>query len=239
MLPLMSPSLQTLTALGPVTSKEAPTDCWTVEWGGTMQILSWSLVVLLASSVFDLKQELVRFAAECEPAGMRVSTSMAIVLYRKTVDCLQLKSELLPQAKEFKYQGLLITSDGKVERELDRKFGVAWVGIAPDRHAGEEAEPEGKAFNFTSPSPFYPSPSLTTWSQSVVVTEIMSWDTCRPNELVRYRNEIFRAIVRLMQLALVSSWCRTMPALMWPECVSSSWMTHRCPHIQNNCWILN
>ena len=28
----------------------------------------------------------------------------------------------------------------------------------------------------------------------------------------------------LVQWALGSSWCRTMPGLMWPECVGSSWM---------------
>ena len=42
---------------------------------------------------------------------------------------------------------------------------------------------------------------------------------------VKYRDEILGPIVRLLvQWALGSFWCRTMPGLMWPECVGSSWM---------------
>ena len=48
-------------------------------------------VVLMASSVCDLQHSLDRFAAECEAAGMRISTSKseAMVLSRKQVYCLQ------------------------------------------------------------------------------------------------------------------------------------------------------
>ena len=59
---------------------------------------------------------------------MRVSTSMseAMVLCRKMVECsLRVGSELLPQAKEFKYLGVLFTSEGKMEREMDRRIGAA------------------------------------------------------------------------------------------------------------------
>ena len=47
-------------------------------------------VILLASSVQDLQRALERFAAECEAAGMRISTSKSeiMVLSRKRVDCL-------------------------------------------------------------------------------------------------------------------------------------------------------
>ena len=31
----------------------------------------------------------------------------------------------MPQAKEFKYLGVLFTSEGKVERETDRRIGAA------------------------------------------------------------------------------------------------------------------
>ncbi|KAI3374251.1 hypothetical protein L3Q82_006101 [Scortum barcoo] len=46
-------------------------------------------VVLLASSSQDLQHVLERFAAECEAAGMRISTSKseAMVLDRKRVAC--------------------------------------------------------------------------------------------------------------------------------------------------------
>ena len=37
---------------------------------------------------------------------------------------------------------------------------------------------------------------------------------------VRYQDVLHRPIVRLLvQWALGSSWCRTMPSLVWPECV--------------------
>ncbi|KAK3537395.1 hypothetical protein QTP70_008853 [Hemibagrus guttatus] len=56
-------------------------------------------VVLLAPSSLDLQQALGCFAAECEAAGMRVSTS---------------KSEAM----------VLFTSEGKMDREIDRRIGA-------------------------------------------------------------------------------------------------------------------
>ncbi|KAI3356011.1 hypothetical protein L3Q82_017283, partial [Scortum barcoo] len=56
----------------------------------------------------DLQHVLERFAAECEVAGMRISTSKseAMVLDRKRVACpLRVGGEVLPQVEEFKYQG--------------------------------------------------------------------------------------------------------------------------------------
>ncbi|KAK3560889.1 hypothetical protein QTP86_022884, partial [Hemibagrus guttatus] len=69
-----------------------------------------------------------RFAAECEAAGMRVSTSKseAMVLDRKKVACtLQVGGEVLPQVEEFKYLGVLFTSEGRMDREIDRRIGAA------------------------------------------------------------------------------------------------------------------
>ncbi|KAI3369274.1 hypothetical protein L3Q82_007526 [Scortum barcoo] len=66
-------------------------------------------VVLMASSGQDLQHVLERFAAECEAAGMRISTSKseAMVLDRKRVACpLQVGGEVLPQVEEFKYLGV-------------------------------------------------------------------------------------------------------------------------------------
>ena len=85
-------------------------------------------VVLLAPSNSDLQLLLGRFAAECEVAGMRISTSKseAMVLDRKKVACpLRVGGELLPQVEEFKYLGVLFTSEGRMEREIDR-----WIGAA-------------------------------------------------------------------------------------------------------------
>ena len=69
-----------------------------------------------------------RFTAECEVVGMKVSTSKseAMVLCWKTVECsLRVGSELLPQVKEFQYLGVLFTSEGKMEHEMDRRISAA------------------------------------------------------------------------------------------------------------------
>ncbi|KAI3366640.1 hypothetical protein L3Q82_009329 [Scortum barcoo] len=61
-------------------------------------------------------------------AGMRISTSKseAMVLDRKRVACpLRVGGEILPQVEEFKYLGVLFTSEGKMEREIDRRIGAA------------------------------------------------------------------------------------------------------------------
>ncbi|KAK3516010.1 hypothetical protein QTP70_000994 [Hemibagrus guttatus] len=85
-------------------------------------------VVLLAPSSLDLQHALGHFAAECEAAGIRVSTSKseAMVLKRKKVACtLQVGGEVFPQVEEFKYLGVLFTSEGRMEREIDRQIGAA------------------------------------------------------------------------------------------------------------------
>ncbi|TWW59961.1 R2 Retrovirus-related Pol polyprotein from type I retrotransposable element [Takifugu flavidus] len=83
-------------------------------------------VVLLASSARDLQLTLDRVAAACEAAGMRISTSKseAMVLNRKKVECLlRVKEEILPQVEE--YLGVLFTSEGRMEREIDRRIDAA------------------------------------------------------------------------------------------------------------------
>ncbi|KAI3363611.1 hypothetical protein L3Q82_001243 [Scortum barcoo] len=58
-------------------------------------------------------------------AGMRISTSKseAMVLDRKRVACpLRVGGEVLPQVEE--YLGVLFTSEGKMEREIDRRIGA-------------------------------------------------------------------------------------------------------------------
>ncbi|KAK3564292.1 hypothetical protein QTP86_012012 [Hemibagrus guttatus] len=80
------------------------------------------------ASCLDLQHALGRFAAECEAAGMRVSTSKseAMVLDRKKVVCtLQVGGEVLPQVEEFKYLGVLFTSEERMDREIDRRIGAA------------------------------------------------------------------------------------------------------------------
>ncbi|KAK3571605.1 hypothetical protein QTP86_015340 [Hemibagrus guttatus] len=76
----------------------------------------------------DSEHALGHFAAECKAAGMRVSTSKseAMVLDRKKVACtLQVGGEVLPQVEEFKYLGVLFTSEVRIDREIDRRIGAA------------------------------------------------------------------------------------------------------------------
>uniref|UniRef100_A0A8C5CRJ5 Reverse transcriptase domain-containing protein n=1 Tax=Gadus morhua TaxID=8049 RepID=A0A8C5CRJ5_GADMO len=85
-------------------------------------------VVLIGSSACDLQHSLDRLAAECEAAGMRISTakSEAMTLSRKPVDCLlRVGNESLAQVKEFKYLGVLFASEGTMEREIGRRIGAA------------------------------------------------------------------------------------------------------------------
>ncbi|XP_061737225.1 uncharacterized protein LOC133539140 isoform X2 [Nerophis ophidion] len=85
-------------------------------------------VVLMASSDRDLQLSLDQFAAECEATGMRISNSKSesVVLARKRVEChLRVGEETLPQVEEFKYLGVLFTSEGRVDREIDRRIGAA------------------------------------------------------------------------------------------------------------------
>ncbi|KAI3371948.1 hypothetical protein L3Q82_006816 [Scortum barcoo] len=64
----------------------------------------------------------------CESGeGIRPCTSIfkAMVLDRKRVACpLRVGGEVLPQVEEFKYLGVLFTSEGKMEREIDRRIGA-------------------------------------------------------------------------------------------------------------------
>ncbi|TWW60956.1 hypothetical protein D4764_05G0010460 [Takifugu flavidus] len=49
---------------------------------------------------------------------------MSLVLLK--VECLlRVKEEILPQVEEFKYLGVLFTSEGRMEQEIDRRIGAA------------------------------------------------------------------------------------------------------------------
>ncbi|KAI3364000.1 hypothetical protein L3Q82_001596 [Scortum barcoo] len=105
-------------------------------------------VVLLASSSQDLQHAVLeRFAAECEAAGMRISTSKSgghgSRPEKGGVPSPGGWGEVLPQVEEFKYLGVLFTSEGKMEREIDRRIGAASCSYAvgvPDRRGEEGAE---------------------------------------------------------------------------------------------------
>ena len=85
-------------------------------------------LVLLASSESNLQQALNGFAAACNIAGMKISTSKTEVLYlsRNPVQCsLQVGGVSLKQVEKFKYLGIALTSDGRQDEELDVRSGKA------------------------------------------------------------------------------------------------------------------
>ncbi|TWW56221.1 hypothetical protein D4764_08G0002080 [Takifugu flavidus] len=80
-------------------------------------------VVLLASSARDLS----------------TSKSEAMVLIRKKVECLlRVKEDILPQVEEFKYLGVLFTSERRMAQEIDRRItsrrGEAWYVVGLQEH---------------------------------------------------------------------------------------------------------
>ena len=82
-------------------------------------------LAILASSQEDLQRALERFAAECEAAGMRISTAKteSMVFSRHPLDCtLYVNGVQIRQAQEFKYLGVMFTSDGRQDREIDRRI---------------------------------------------------------------------------------------------------------------------
>ena len=85
-------------------------------------------VVLLASSTCDLQLLLEQFTAKFKAAGMRISTSRSetMVLSWKWVKCsLHVGTKVLPQVEEFKYLGVLFTSEGRMEWDINR-----WISAA-------------------------------------------------------------------------------------------------------------
>ena len=85
-------------------------------------------LALLASTQEDLQQALDRFAAECEVDGMKVNTSMTEVMAfsRQPMECtLHVSGAQLRQVEEFKYLGILFSSDGKQDKEISRRINAA------------------------------------------------------------------------------------------------------------------
>ncbi|KAI3359213.1 hypothetical protein L3Q82_002743 [Scortum barcoo] len=135
-------------------------------------------VVLMASSGQDLQHVLERFAAECEAAGMRISTSKseAMVLDRKRVACpLQVGGEVLPQVEEFKYLGVLFTkvrerSSVRLTGGLVQRLQIMHYAVGvPDRRGEEGAESKRRS-SLDLPVNLY-VPTLTYGHELWVMTE--------------------------------------------------------------------
>ena len=85
-------------------------------------------LVLLASSECDLQRALNVFSDACDDAGMKISTAKTEVLHlsRNPGQCsLQVRGTALKQVEKFKYLGVVFTSDGKQNEELDIRIGKA------------------------------------------------------------------------------------------------------------------
>ena len=68
------------------------------------------------------------------------------------MDCpLKVCGKLLPQVEEFKCLGVLFTSEGKMEHEVDRRISAACCGKGG-------AESKGNALHLTTHSTILPSP---------------------------------------------------------------------------------
>lgn len=85
--------------------------------------------MIWSSSNSDLQITLRQFAAECEAAGLMISTSKseAMVFIWKRVDC-PLEVELLSQVQEFKYVGV-VHKWGENGAETDRQIEAASVVV--------------------------------------------------------------------------------------------------------------
>jgi len=53
------------------------------------------------------------------------SKSEAVVLNREKMECCLRVGESLPQAEEFKHLRILLMSDGRLERDMDRRIGAS------------------------------------------------------------------------------------------------------------------
>ena len=104
---------------------------------------------------------------------MRISTSKSesMVLNRKRVECtLRVGDKILPQVEEFKYLGVLFTSEGRMKREIDRRISVA-SAVMQTLHGSVVGKRElsGKAKLLIYQSIFVPA--LTYGHELWVVTE--------------------------------------------------------------------
>ncbi|KAK3564367.1 hypothetical protein QTP86_017329 [Hemibagrus guttatus] len=117
-------------------------------------------------SLYNQSRSLVRIASsECEAAGMRVSTSKseAMVVDRKKVAyTLQVGGEVLLQVEEFKYLGVLFTSEGRMDHEIDRRIGAA-AAVMQSMYRSVVVKKElsrKRSSRFTSQSTFLLSPMV-------------------------------------------------------------------------------
>ena len=169
-------------------------------------------VVLLAPSSQDLQHVLGRFAAECEAAGMRISTSKSEVLDRKKVACsLRVGREFLLQVEEFKHLWVLLTCEGRMECEIDRRIGAVMQLLYRSVVVKKELSQKAKLSIYW---PFY-VPTLTYGRELWVMTE-------------RIRSRIQAAEMSFLRREGRSLRDRVRSSVTWEELgVEPRWLGHR------------
>ena len=103
-------------------------ECVTIGRCKISRLLFADDLVLLASSESGLQHAINGFAAACDIARMKISTSKTEVLHlsRSPVQCsLQVGGVSLKQVKKFKYLGVAFTSDGRQDEKLNVRSGNA------------------------------------------------------------------------------------------------------------------
>ncbi|KAK3553016.1 hypothetical protein QTP86_031158, partial [Hemibagrus guttatus] len=178
--------------------------------------------------LYNRSRSFVRIASsECEVAGMRVSTpkSEAMVLDRKKVACtLQVGGELLPQVEEFKYLGVLFTSEGRMDRDIDRRVDAA-AAVMRSMYRSvvvkKELSWKAKLSNYQS---IY-VPTLTYGHELWVMTErVRSW--IQAAEMSFFRRAVGRSLRDRVRSSVTREELRVEPLLLHIERGQLRWLGH-------------
>ena len=85
-------------------------------------------LVLFGTSQESLQTSLDKFTSACVDADMKINTSKTevMVLSRQATDCIiKVNGAQLRQVNEFKYLGVMFSSDGRQDKEIDRRINQA------------------------------------------------------------------------------------------------------------------
>ena len=133
---------------------------------------------------------------------IKTSESEAMVLDWKKVACsLRVGGEFLSQVEEFKYLGVLFTSEGRIEREIDRRIGAEatvmqslYGSVVLKKKLSLKVKGQ-----FTGKSVFLPSPMVMNLTVSRLAWECLG---ILPEELeeVSGEREIWMSLLRQLPL---------------------------------------
>ena len=113
-------------------------ECVTIGRCKISRLLFADDLVLLSSSESGLQHALIGFAAACDIAGTKISTSKTKVLRfsRIPVQCsMQVGGVSMKQVEKFKYLSVAFTSDGRQDEELDVRSGKESAVMRASHHS--------------------------------------------------------------------------------------------------------